>query len=714
MLSKLTPQQLNISIHPHTLGFDTTAELLPDDRHATQWIGQERAFAAASLGLRMQHPGYHMLVIGEPGSGRTSLMKSLMERALAQQSVPPDLVYLLNFQLPEKPILLRLQAGKGSELRHLLDQFARRQLRTIPALLQSRIPGESRHGSPAAVSPEGNLKSSLEQELAKIRQQILPGLLEPELFDRWSAQLVQEVLDNTELFALAANNETDEMQEAFLGRFRANLLLSNHGLAGSPVIYDDDPSHTSLFGGVEASADHHLADFMRLKAGNLLRANGGVLILHLEDILGDQQAGANPLLEKLGRVLRNRKLQIEDAGSASGNAALNALTPDALPLDFKLILVASRDDYYHLHEQHAPFLEYFRIKVEFADSAKATPDVYRQVAGYIARCSAENGLPHFTAAAVARLLQVLHEWEEDQSRVSLALGRLLPLLHEAAALASQGGAVDAAEVEQALSATRQRHDYAEEQIRDSILDGELKIAVTGRQVGRINGLTHIDMGDAAFGSPVQISARCHPGRHGIINIDREVKLTGPQHDKGMFILQHWLAAMFVQQAPLSLNASLVFEQEYHGVEGDSASCAELYALLSSLSGLPLAQGIAVTGALNQHGEVLPIGGINEKIEGHFRLCEKLGLDGQQGVLLPASNLRHVLLHQDVIRAMAEDRFHLYAMEHVLDGIELLTGLAAGSADAAGIYPADTVLGHVQRSLQAYQDIYQRNHHPTGR
>lgn len=712
MLSKLTPQQLNISIHPASLGFDTTAELLPHDRPAPQWIGQERAFVAASLGLRMQHPGYHMLVIGEPGSGRTSLVRNMMEQALAQQSAPPDLVYLFNLQLPEKPVLLHLKAGKGSELRYLLDQFVRRQLRTIPTLLQSRVPGESRHGS-ADASPEIKLKLSMEQELAKIRQQILPGLLQPELFDRWSAQLVQEVLDNVELFALTANNEADDMQEAFLGRFRANLLLSNDGLAGSPVIYDDDPSHASLFGGVEASAEHHLADFMRLKAGNLLRANGGVLILHLEDILGDQQGGASPLLEKLGRVLRNRKLQIEDAGSASGNAALNALTPDALPLDFKLILVASRDDYYHLHEQHASFLEHFRIKVEFADSAKATPDVYRQVAGYIARYSVESGLPHFTVAAVARLLQVLHEWEEDQARISLALGHLLPLLHEAAALTSPGNPVDAAEVEQALWATRQRHDYAEEQIRDSILDGELKIAVTGRQVGRINGLTHIDMGDAAFGSPMQISARCHPGRHGIINIDREVKLTGPQHDKGMFILQHWLAAMFVQQAPLSLNASLVFEQEYHGVEGDSASCAELYALLSSLSGLPLTQGIAVTGALNQHGDVLPIGGINEKIEGHFRLCEKLELDGQQGVLLPASNLRHVLLHQDVIRAMAEGRFQLYAMEHVLDGIELLTGVAAGSADAAGIYPADTVLGHVQRSLQAYQGIYQRNHHPTG-
>lgn len=706
MLSKLTPQQLNIDIDPHTLGFGNTSELLDEAQaHANAWIGQQRAFDAASFGLRLPRPGNHMLVIGEPGSGRTSLIEKTVRQALRQQPAPPDLIYLLNLQLPEKPLLLRLKAGKGSELRHLLDQFVRKQMRAISAFLQS---AQQLDGNAQADTPEANLKQVLERELGEIFEQISASLLEPELFRRWIAQLVQEVLDNIELFNPAPGNESDDVQEAFIGRFRANLLLSRDQLGGAPVIYDDDPGYSSLFGGMEASADHHLADFMRLKAGNLLRANGGALILHLEDILAEQQSGANPLLEKLGRVLRNNRLQIEDSGSASGNAALSALMPEPLPLDFRLILIASREDYYMLHEEHEAFLEHFRIKVEFADSATATPEVYRQIAGFIARSCNEYGLPQLTAAAVARLLQMLHEWEEDQSRVSLAFGYLLPFLQEAAAFAHVGSLVDVAEVELALAAERSRHDYAEQQIRESIIDGEQKITVTGQETGRINGLTHIDMGDAAFGSPVQISARCHPGRHGVINIDREVDLTGPQHDKGMFILQHWLAATFVQQAPLSLNASLVFEQEYHGVEGDSASCAELYALLSSLSGLPLAQGIAVTGALNQHGDVLPVGGISEKIEGHFRICETLGLDGHQGVLLPESNRRHVLLHKDIVRAVAEGKFHIYTMAHVLEGIELLTGIAAGSMDMDGAYPANTVLGRVQRNLQAYQDIYRRN------
>ncbi|SNS00003.1 Predicted ATP-dependent protease [Methylobacillus rhizosphaerae] len=713
MLSKLTPSQLNISIDPQTLGFSNTLELLTETQATTSsWIGQNRAFAAASTGMRMQHAGHHILVIGEPRSGRTTLIRNMAENELAHQPLPPDLVYLLNVQVPEKPYLLRLKAGKGNELRQLLDQIVRRQLRIIPELLQSgRVSqAEGQGDDPVLLQlAETKLKLYLEQEFAQVRERMQDSVLDTALFEHWIAQLTQEVLDNLDVFASATGSESDGMLEAFCGRFRANVLVNNSGLTGAPVIYDDDPSYASLFGGIESASEQQVADFMRFRAGKLLCANGGVLLLHLEDILTDQQQGANSILDKLMRVLRNRKLQIEDAASVSANAALNPLVSEAVSLDLKLILIASREDYYHLHEQHGAFLENFSVQVEFAESMLAGADAYHELARYIAHVCHNHHLPHFTAPAVARLLQILHEWEEDQARVSLQLGRLIPLLQEIAALTAAGNFADVAEVELVLSAVHNRHGYAEQQIRESILDGELVINVHGHEAGRINGLTHIDVGSAAFGSPVQISARCYPGRQGVINIDREVKMTGPQHDKGMFILQNWLAATFAQQAPLTLNASLVFEQEYHGVEGDSASCAELYALLSSLSGLPLLQGIAVTGALNQHGDVLPVGGINEKIEGHFRLCEKLGLDGQQGVLLPARNARHVLLHKDIVRAVADGKFHIYTMEHVLDGIAHLTGMPAGSPDRQGMYPDETVLGRVQHTLQAYQGIYQRNH-----
>jgi predicted ATP-dependent protease len=238
------------------------------------------------------------------------------------------------------------------------------------------------------------------------------------------------------------------------------------------------------------------------------------------------------------------------------------------------------------------------------------------------------------------------------------------------------------------------------------------IAVRGERTGQINGLTQMDMGDFRFGFPVRVSARTYAGEHGLVNIEREVEMSGPIHDKGVFILHHYLSALFAHNAPLAFNASIVFEQEYHGVEGDSASCAELYALLSSLSGLPLKQGIAVTGAVNQHGEVLPIGGLNEKIEGYFRVCSKAGLDGSHGVLIPQRNRRHLMLERKVVEAVDQGLFHVYTAEHVSEGIELLTGLPAGVADEAGNYPHGSVLGHVQKTLLAYRRACQLSAHPS--
>ena len=230
----------------------------------------------------------------------------------------------------------------------------------------------------------------------------------------------------------------------------------------------------------------------------------------------------------------------------------------------------------------------------------------------------------------------------------------------------------------------------------------------GEVVGQVNGLTHIELGDASFGSPIRITARCYPGGRGLVNIDREVNMSGPTHDKGVFILQNWLSASFSHLAPLSLNASLVFEQEYTGVEGDSASCAELFALLSAMANLPIQQGIAVTGALNQFGEVMPIGGVNEKIEGYFRVCQALGLDGKQGVIIPKRNQRHLLLDRAVIEAVKNGQFHIITIDHVLEGIEYLTGVTAGKQDAAGNYTADTVMGHAQSVLASYRKTLESN------
>ena len=267
---------------------------------------------------------------------------------------------------------------------------------------------------------------------------------------------------------------------------------------------------------------------------------------------------------------------------------------------------------------------------------------------------------------------------------------------------------DEIHVQAAIAARNKRHQYFETQIRESIIDNELLIQVDGDVVGQVNGLTHIELGDASFGSPIRITARCYPGQKGLINIDREVNMSGPNHDKGIFILQNWLSASFSNLAPLSLNASLVFEQEYNGVEGDSASCAELFALLSAMANLPIQQGMAITGALNQFGEVMPIGGVNEKIEGYFRVCKALGLNGRQGVIIPKRNQRHLLLDNAVVQAVKDGQFHIITIDHVLEGIQHLVGVDAGKLDASGNYAPNTVMGHAQAVLAAYRKTLETN------
>jgi predicted ATP-dependent protease len=299
---------------------------------------------------------------------------------------------------------------------------------------------------------------------------------------------------------------------------------------------------------------------------------------------------------------------------------------------------------------------------------------------------------------VAGLLQAMHRLSEDQTRLSTKFGVLENLLLESSVAAEQRGAalVGIEDVKSAIQRKYARHSYIESHMRDSIVDKELIISVYGENIGQINGLTHIDLSEASFGSPVRISANCYAGSRGVLTIDREVSMSGPTHDKGVMILQSWLHSNFAQLNPLNMTASLVFEQEYSGVDGDSASCAELFALLSSLAQLPIKQGIAVTGALNQHGEVLPIGGLNEKIEGYFRVCKEIGLDGKQGVLIPERNMRHLMLSDEVIQAVSNGQFHVTTMNNVADGIQHLTGHSLQELNGL----AETVLRGFKQTLEA--------------
>ena len=571
------------------------------------------------------------------------------------------------------------------------------------------------------------LERAMNEALAALRRQVVKPLVEREKqairaglkkqikdaakLNAWLDAIAQDVFDNLELFH--GGDEVEGQQEALqsvLARYRVNLVVDNSGLIGAPVIVEDNPLFRALFGSIEYQSENDVlvTDFSRIRAGSLLQAHGGFLMLHLHDVLAD------PLVwEKLRRFLRSGRLQIEEPGVSFSPIAAVSLVPEAVDVEVKLVLVGSREQYYELQEAAPEIARHFRAKVDFAESFIASEDTHRASSIFVAHACREHGLPHFSAAAVARLLEASHREADDQTRESAVFACTEALVMESAAICHARGPclVTAADVEAALQAHAARHDYPEQRLREEIANGDVLIDQHGERVGQINGLTQIDLGDYRFGLPVRLSAHTYAGEDGLLNIEREVEMSGPIHDKGVFILQNYLAALFAHLAPLSLNASIVFEQQYHGVEGDSASCAELYALLSALSGLPLKQGIAVTGAVNQHGEVLPVGGINEKIEGWFRVCETAGLDGSQGVLIPRRNQRHLMLAPQLVEAVAQGRFHIHVAEHVTEGIQLLTGVATGELNGSGHYPHGSVLGHAQDALLAFRRACQQQEHP---
>ncbi|WP_124949580.1 Lon protease family protein [Sulfuriferula thiophila] len=790
-LAKLLPPQLRLTLDPAQLGFANTIELVSE---ALPWIGQERAEKAAHFGLSLDQPGYNLFVLGEVGSGRSSLLEVAMRAAAAKRPPPPDLCYLHHFDVPEKPLALRLPAGQGRVLRDRMAELVKLLLAEIPRRLSGpEFKAESerlqkaykeeegvayaelsafaaaRHftlhredermiftllnadGHPVtetemlALSAERKVeidrdeqalrveiarfldkmrpkeragkdalsqfkrhlvKPLLEHELQQIRVAMKQQIMDAGKLGRYLDALAQDVLEQLDLFGSEDVAVQAELVEVMLA-YRVNLVVDNSGLSGAPALVEDNPLFRSLFGNIEYQVENDvlMTDFSRIRAGSLLRAHGGFLLLHLRDLFGD------PLVwEKLRRFLRSGRLQIEEPGTLYSPNPAVSLEPEAVDVAVKLILIGTREHYYELQEADPEFGRYFRIKVDFAESFKAGASTHRDSAIFIAHVCQRLGLPHFSAAAVARLLEEMHREADDQLRLYAVFAYLEQLVTESAALA-QGEIVQREDVERALAAKTWRHDYPDQRLHESIAEGELLITVQGERVGHINGLTQIDLGDHRFGLPVVVSARTFPGKDGVINIEREVEMSGPIHDKGVFILQSYFASLFAHLGPLSVDGALVFEQEYSGVEGDSASCAELYALLSSLSDLPIHQGIAVTGALNQFGEVLPIGGLNEKIEGFFRVCREVGLDGSQGVILPARNRPHLMLSQEVIDAVADSQFHIHVIDHVLDGLELLTGYPAGEQDESGIYTNNSVLGRAQKTLLRYHRICNPEDHP---
>jgi lon-related putative ATP-dependent protease len=506
-------------------------------------------------------------------------------------------------------------------------------------------------------------------------------------------EVKEDVIEHIDDFRQAASSGPQmpfmPRQEPSFDRYKVNLLVNNCNTSGAPVIYEPNPTFPNLFGRIEQKVQYGMAttDFTMIKPGAMHKANGGYLVVNALDLL------RNPFAyEGLKRAIKNRRLAIEDVLEQYRVVPIYTLKPEPVPLHVKVVLIGSPYIYYLLHSLDEEYRKLFKVHADFDFRMERTDEAVDAYSKFIATRCKEEGLLPFDRSGVARVLEYSARLISDKEKLSSRFMDIADIIMESSYWATQAGAgeVKREHVAKAIEEGRYRSSMLEEKIRQAMAEGVLKVSVQGAVAGQVNGLSVMSLGEHSFGRPSRITARTYMGRSGMVNIEREVKMSGPIHDKGVLILTGYLGDRYAQERPLTLSASIAFEQSYDGIEGDSASSTELYALLSSLSGLPIKQGIAVTGSVNQLGEVQAIGGVNEKVEGHYEVCKALGLTGEQGVMMPESNVRHLMLKEEVVQAVRDGKFHLWAVSSIDGGIEVLTGVPGGEKGEDGKYPEGTV------------------------
>lgn len=553
-----------------------------------------------------------------------------------------------------------------------------------------------------------------EKELNREVTQLAVGHLIDELRSRYQdlpevltylRQVQDDIVENTDAFLedkepkimLPGLRPAPSEEHVALRRYQVNCIVDHAATKGAPVVYEDEPSHTRLVGRVEHTSQLGtlVTDFTLIRAGALHRANAGYLVLDARKVLMQPLAW-----ESLKRALESREIKIESLGERLSLVSTVSLEPEPVPLDLKVVLIGEPLLYYLLSAYDPEFNELFKVPVDFDDRVSWDGDTAPLYARLIATLVRQDELRPLDREAVARVVEQAARVAGDTEKLSTHTSALGDVLREADYFASEAGRdlIAVADIERAIDTRIYCSDRIREYVQEAIRRGTILIDVTGKKVGQLNGLSVIQLGNFAFGRPSRITARVRLGKGEVVDIEREVELGGPIHSKGVLILAGFLGERYATEAPLALSASLVFEQSYSGVEGDSASSAELYALLSALAEVPLAQGIAVTGSVNQHGEVQAIGGATEKIEGFYDVCKEAGLTGDQGVLIPASNVQHLMLRQEVVDAVDSGKFQIWGVRTIDEGIELLTGVPAGEREPDGRYPTGTINGRVQDRL----------------
>ncbi|HSH01386.1 MAG TPA: ATP-binding protein [Anaerolineae bacterium] len=635
-------------------------------------------------------------VQGGVGEQQDALLEALHEEArarsfnLMQTASGLAVVPVRDGQVMTSEMFAQLSREEQKEIednRELLNEQLDRALAVIYQLdreVRQEVSGLNQHVAEAA----------MEQPLAR-----LLGFYENNQHIKdylWS--LHQHVLDNLDVFIEEEEmgQEGGRVPEPFDWRqYDVNVFVDQTETEGAPVILDDNPTYHNLMGRIEYEMRYGVmtTHFMNIKAGTLHRANGGYLVINVRDLLPQMDAW-----EGLKRALKGHRITLQNLDR--NQVVTKSLAPEPIPLNVKVILLGGHGFYYGLLDTDEDFQDLFKVKAEFNSVMPRDEEHEQEYALFVANRCRTEGLRHFDKTAVAKLIEFGSWLAGHQQKLSTRFGQITDLIREASYWAGENGQdiVRGEDVQMALRERQNRNNRLEELLQEEIEEGMIFISTDGYVTGQVNGLTVLDMGDYSFGQPGRITARTYAGDRGLVNIEREVDMAGPIHNKGMLILNAYLGGLYARHNSLSLSASLTFEQNYNDIDGDSATSAEAYALLSSLGDFPLRQGIAVTGSMNQWGDIQPIGGATEKIEGFFAVCRMMGLTGDQGVIIPEANVQNLMLSEEVVTAVANGQFHVWPIRHLDEGLSLLSDLPAGEPDEDGLYPEGTAHRAVQEGL----------------
>lgn len=602
--------------------------------------------------------------------------------------MPPELFEMLPSETREE------LAQRGKDIQAEVGA-SMRQVRQIEKEAHERVRTLDREVALYAVGPLiGDLSEEYgdQPDVLSFIEQVEKNLPE-HLHDFWPAAATEQ----SESATARAVHRQERLQ-----RYEVNVLIDNSGITGAPVVVELNPTYYNLIGRQEYRAvlGRMETDFRQIKPGALHRANGGFLVLYVLDVM------RNPFAwEALERALVSGQVRIENPGEQAAPLPTARPRPEPIPLDLKVILIGPDSLYQNLHRRDVDFPELFGVKADFAPDMDWSDENLTSYSAFLSRIVHDRGLLHFDRTAVARVVEHGARLRDHQRKLTARFLDIAKLAAEASYWAGEARheVVMAEDVDTAIAQQERRRNLSEERTRETIIDGTVMIDTTGSRLAQVNGLAVIDVGDYEFGRPSRVTARVAVGRGTVESIEREVELSGPIHSKGFLILTGYLQSQYAQSWPLSLAATITFEQSYGGIDGDSASTTELYALLSALSGVPLKQSIAVTGAVNQHGEVQAVGGVTRKVEGFYDLCRERGLTGEQGVMVPAANVKNLMLKDEVVEAVRAGRFHVWAVSHIDEGIELLMDRVAGERTADGTFPEGTVHRLVQDRLRDYAE-----------